>query len=126
MSRASRIFASASQRDRVHEVVIYTPERRTLAANFRAMIPAGVTITRAQWDMDLPGYVTMQTGTVVGPEARVIITAGLECGGTGIRCGVTLSDGSVFSQAFYVRVLASPLYGDGPIAGGPSRIVVVV
>ena len=124
MSRIFTAIASAVARDRVHECRLMTQERRRLSANFRALIPAGATITRAQWDIHVPGDVVMSAGQLSGPSTSVLIAAIREGGGAEIRCQVTLSTGEVLAQYFAVLVGTGPIFNDIEGGGGQTQIVV--
>ena len=92
-------------------------------ANFRALVPAGVTIDRAVWDMDDLAPVAMADAAIDGPASQVTITS-VDEGSTAIRCEVELSDGQVFNHLFVVYVEEGPVFaGDSVQPGGPARLV---
>lgn len=124
MSREFEAIASPVNRTAVQQVDLMTRERRRLTANFRALMPVGVTITRAQWDMEVPGDVAMSAGQIVGSRTSVLIEAQQEGGGAEIRCQVTLSTGEVLAQYFVVLVGSGPVFRDSGGMAGASQIVV--
>lgn len=124
MSRIFTAIASPVARDRVHECRLMGQERRRLSANFRALIPAGATITRAQWDMYVPGDVAMSAGQINGTSSSILIQAIREGGGAEIRCQITLSTGDLIAQYFAVLVGNGPVFNDSMNGGGPAQIVV--
>lgn len=124
MSRVFRAVASAVGRTRVHEVNMMTREKRRLTASFRALIPAGVTITQAKWDMWIPGDVGMTDAQISGADSSVLIEAALDGGGAEMRCQVTLSDGQVLTQYFAVLVGCGPIFNDSGSVSGASQLVV--
>ena len=99
-------------------------ERRRLSVDFRALMPLGATITRAQWDMEVPGDVAMSAGQIDGPRSSVLIEAQQEGGGAETRCQVTLSTGEVLAQYFVILVGSGPVFRDAGGMAGASQIVV--
>lgn len=124
MSREFEAIASPVNRTAVQQIDLMTRERRRLTANFRALMPVGVTITRAQWDMELPGDVAMSAGQIVGSRTSVLIEAQQEGGGAELRCQVTLSNGDVLAQYFVILIGRGPIFRDSGVASGASQIVV--
>ncbi|MGL4275184.1 MAG: hypothetical protein ACRCTO_23115 [Pseudomonas paracarnis] len=124
MSRTFEAIASSVSRAVVHQVNLMAREKRRLSANFRAVMPAGATITRAQWDMHIPGDVAMSAGQIAGPRSSVLIEAVLEGGGAELRCQVTLSTGDVLAQYFVVLIGSGPIFRDSGVASGASQIIV--
>jgi hypothetical protein len=114
-------LVSAYNREYVLDVALYPRETRRLAADLRAVIAPGETITQAVWQMEVPGYVSMSAGLLGGTLTSVLMTAAV-CGMTVIRCQVTTSAGNVYPQLFRVTVKDGPWLGDPQTAGGPTVI----
>lgn len=122
--RATTAYVSGFSRDGVTECRLRERERRALVANFRALVPAGVTIDRAVWDMDDLAPVAMADAAIDGPASQVTIET-VDEGSAAIRCQVELSDGQVFNTLFVVYVEHGPAFcGDDAGVGGPCRLVV--
>lgn len=124
MSRIFTAIASPVARDRVHECRVMAQEKRRLSAQFRALIPAGVTIVRAQWDMHVPGDVAFSAPQINGTASSVLMEAVREGGGAEIRCQVTLSNGEVLSQYFCILIGVGPVFNDPVGSFGPTQLVV--
>ncbi len=121
MSRDSVALVSAYNREYVLDMALYPRETRRLAADLRAVIAPGETITQAVWQMEVPGYVSMGSGLLGGTLTSVLMTAAV-AGLTVIRCQVTTSAGNVYPQLFRVTVKDGPWLGDPQTAGGPTVI----
>lgn len=124
MSRIFTALASPVARARVHECNLMAQEKRRLTAQFRAIIPAGVTIASAKWDMWVPGDVAFSAPQISGTASSVLIEAVREGGGAELRCQVTLSNGEVLSQYFCILIGVGPVFQDPVGSFGPTQLVV--
>lgn len=123
LGRVTRAYVSAYDRARIHQFRLYPSEKRCLVANFNGAIPAGRTITHAEWRMDIISAVAMSAPAIAGREARVMVYA-TYWGDVAIRCTVTLDNGEIYSQLFAGRVLNGPYFGTEATAAGPAVLVV--
>lgn len=123
--RVTRAYVSGYQRDRVHRSRLVRGEKRCLFANFNGAIPASRVIVSATWRCDQNQAVFMANARITdaGRCAAVDITAQIGAGGR-VKCQVTLDNGEVYNQLFYVRVFTSPwFFGESySFAQGPTEL----
>jgi hypothetical protein len=123
--RVTRAYVSGYQRDRIHRSRLVRGEKRCLVANFNGAIPASRAIVSATWRCDQNQAVFMANARITdaGRCAAVDITAQIGAGGR-VKCQVTLDNGEVYNQLFYVRVFTSPWFmGEvSSFAQGPTEL----
>lgn len=125
MSRASKNYVSAYQRDRAFSTALYANESRQLVTDFSALLEPGQSIVRAVWDTFDTIFAPMADPEIDGKEVKVRISAQYT-GRTRIRLGVTTSDGNTYSAWHAIRVMSAPYFNNQGWGTGPQRLEVVV
>lgn len=129
LGRVTRAYVSAYTRERVHQSRLFPQEKRCLIANFNGALPSGRTIAQAQWDIDAPYCVTISdafiedSGPFAGRETGVLLQSVWQ-GDQVLRCQITMDNGEIYTQLFYVQCLWQGWFGDNMPPSGPSRLVV--
>jgi hypothetical protein len=120
--RTTRAYVSAYQRDRVHQSRLVRGEKRCLVANFNGAIPPGRSIVSATWRCDQNQSVYMSDARIDGRCTTVTIAAQIGYGSR-MKCQVTLDNGEVYNQVFWVRIYTTPFfsgettsYTQGPVS----------
>lgn len=109
LGRVSRIFVSAHDRTRVHNVRVTQGERRCLVVEYRGAIPPGRTIAQVRWDQAGSG-VGLSGGSIVGTAAQVTMDAGSPTFSP-IRCTAVFDNGEAYTQVIMVEVVPGPSWG---------------
>lgn len=129
LGRVTRAYVSAYTRERIHQSRLFPQERRCLIANFNGALPPGRTIAQAQWDIEAPYAVAIsdafiaEDGNFAGRETGVTLQSVWK-GDQVLRCQVTMDNGEIYTQLFYIQCLWRGWFGDQMPAAGPSRLVV--
>lgn len=97
MPRNTTAIASAYDRTRVHQCELIRGESQTFRAEFKGVIPSGVSVVSATWRCDRPQVAVMANATYDDTGTQIKLTAGY-WGFAWLKAAVTLSDGSVLEQ----------------------------
>lgn len=124
MSRATKNYVSAYQRDRVFTTALYANESRQLVTDFNSLLRPDQSIIRAVWDTFDTVCAVMSEQEIDGSQAKVRIAAQYP-GKTRIRLGVTLSNGDTYSAWHVIRVLSAPYFNNQGWVTGPQQLVAV-
>lgn len=124
MSRATKNYVSAYQRDRVFTTALYANESRELVTDFNSLLEPGQSIIRAVWDTFDTVMAVMAEPQIDGSEAKIRISAQY-AGKTRIRLGVTLNNGNTYSAWHVIRVLSAPYFNNQGWVTGPQQLVAV-
>lgn len=125
MSRATKFYVSAYNRDAVFTTNLYANESRELVTDFNALIQPGETITKAEWDTFDTIFAAMADPEIDGTSVKIRISA--QWGGRSrIRLGVTTSTGNTYSAWHSIRVKSAPYFNNQGWVTGPQHLEVVV
>jgi len=121
----SRVFASAHDRTRIHQISVPPGERRCVVADYNGAIPVGRSIAAIEWRLQCQGVVAISNAAIPATrQAQVQIQAGCP-GRTALRCMATLDNGEVYVQRFMVEVPCMPSFGDEAVTSGPTTLTAV-
>lgn len=115
--------ASASVKDRIHEVRLMATAGERLTANFRGALNTGETLVNAIWESDDTSVAGLVSGTVSGTSSSALIQAP-SSGGTYVRCQCVTTDGRTINQTFRVMV-SGGVFPDGAAVATNSLLLVV-
>jgi len=107
--RISTAYVSKYQRTRIHGGSFLRGDQLTLTANLNGALDSGVTITAVTWRVTQPMSIILGTPDFNNRTATVGITAGWGQG-SGVKCVITASDGSVWNQLWAIRVYDAPWF----------------
>jgi len=116
MPRNTTAIASAYDRTRVHQCELVRGESRTFRAEFKGMIPDGVTVSSATWRCDCPTVAVMANATYDAKGTQIRLTAGYG-GYAWLKAAVTLSDGSVLEQPVMFQSRVNSSFDETPPTG---------
>lgn len=124
MPRCTTAYASKFNRTRPVECAFPRGEVFTLAADFNGAFASGVTVTAATWRVMNNGSVILGTAAITGRKATIGVTMGWGAGSV-VKCLVTGSDGTKFSQLFAIECLPAPFFqGETVPAAGDYSVTV--
>lgn len=123
MSRASKNYVSAYQRDQVFTTSLYANESRELVTDFNALLD-GASIVRAVWDTYDTIFAVMADPEIDGSQVKVRISAQYP-GRSRIRVDVTLSNGNTYSAWHAINVKSAPYFNNQGWVTGPQHLEAV-
>lgn len=121
MSRATKNYVSAYQRDRVFRTSLFANESRQIVTDLNGAIPKGSEITKAVWQTNDVTAAAMSAPMIVGTSVQVRVKAQWP-GRSRIRVDVTLDNGDVYSAWQIVRVMSAPYFNNPGWSNGPQRL----
>ena len=121
LGRTTRVFVSGYTRTRVHHSRVVRGERRCLVADFNGAIPKSRRIVSATWRTNQPHAAILSAPRIKGREVMVDLLAGQ--GTAHVKCDVTLDNGEVYNQLFWIRAFTGPWFrGESPATEGPQEL----
>ncbi len=121
MSRVRTVYASAYQRDRIHESRLLANERLTMTVDFNGAIRAEDEIARVDWRTNQPYASVMSDAEIDGRAVKVTLQAQYS-GRTLIRCEATLASGDKLSQLIRIVVAPQPYQEGDTWNKGPNHL----
>lgn len=121
LGRTTRVFVSGYTRTRVHHSRVVRGERRCLVADFNGAIPKSRRIVSVTWRTNQPYAAILSAPRIKGREVMVDLLAGQ--GTAHVKCDVTLDNGEVYNQLFWIRAFTGPWYrGESAATEGPQEL----
>lgn len=116
MPRNTTAIASPYDRTRVANAEFIRGESRIYRAEFKGVIPDGITVASATWRCDCPTVAIMANAAYDDTGTQIKLTAGY-WGCAWLKAAVTLSDGSVLEQPVMFQSRGGSSFDDTPPPG---------
>jgi hypothetical protein len=106
MSRSTTAYASATRRERVHNLEFYAGEVSPVSVDFTSILGATAALSSALWEIDNPSVAVMSNAVIDGNTSSIT----LACQSPGhavLRCTGGTDDGVKLVQMFALQVDAA-------------------